>query len=461
MTRWRHLVILILLSGLLFFLNLGKIGLTDVDEGRNAEAGREMVETGNWIAPTFNYEPRFQKPVFIYWLMSGAYRLFGLNEFAARFHSALFGCALILLQYLFLARTRSPAVGLLGGLMLLLNVEMVAIGRMALTDMVLVFFVTLSLFSFWLGLHGGGRSRHYSWLLYVGIGLGTLTKGPIGFGLPLLVIAAYLTFTKRWQEFWKRGFPLAGSLLFLSLVIPWYVVMFQIHGPRFLEFLQSDNIGRFLGVKEGHGGTVFFYFPVLLIGFFPWCLTLTKALAQAFRKWRETEMDLFAALWVLAIFLFFSASATRLPHYIAPLFPPAAILVASDWNRRMSDLQRRVLRTSLFCLAALLIVLHGILPPLGKYFLAPPQELASIAGHHLGPNDRFLVYGLYRPSLVFYARRKAMFLRPGEEEKIRLSLSQPGRTTVLLPTHLKEGLLAKEVAPPIVEERSGYLLLSN
>src|SRR5438876_10836615 len=105
MTPARHLpnlVLLLCLAALLFFLGLGSLGLTDRDEGRNAEAGREMFETGDWISPTFNYEPRYAKPVFLYWLMSLSYRLFGVNEFAARLPSALFGVALILLQYLFL-----------------------------------------------------------------------------------------------------------------------------------------------------------------------------------------------------------------------------------------------------------------------------------------------------------------------------------------------------------------------
>ncbi|HYM37017.1 MAG TPA: glycosyltransferase family 39 protein, partial [Nitrospiraceae bacterium] len=131
--RGAHLVLLLALSALLFFLGLGGLGLTDRDEGSNAEAAREMVETGDWISPTLNYQPRFAKPVFIYWLTSGAYTLFGVSEFTARLPSALFGVGLIVLQYLFLARLRGPTVGLFGALMLLLNLEIVAIGRMALT----------------------------------------------------------------------------------------------------------------------------------------------------------------------------------------------------------------------------------------------------------------------------------------------------------------------------------------
>ena len=182
------LLLLLAMAAILFFVGLGSIGLTDRDEGRNAEAGREMYETGNYISPTFNYEPRFAKPVFVYWLMTLSYHVFGVSEFAARFPSALFGMGLILLQYLFLTRCRGPVIGLFGAAMLLLNIEIIGLGRMALTDSVLIFFTTLSLYGFWLGLNGSGRARHYMWLFYIGMALGTLTKGPIGFLIPLLAV---------------------------------------------------------------------------------------------------------------------------------------------------------------------------------------------------------------------------------------------------------------------------------
>ena len=96
----RHLCILLALCGILLFWNLGALGLTDRDEGRNAEAGREMLETGDWMSPTFNYEPRYAKPALVYWLMGASYKTFGVSEFAARFPSALFGLGLILMLYL-------------------------------------------------------------------------------------------------------------------------------------------------------------------------------------------------------------------------------------------------------------------------------------------------------------------------------------------------------------------------
>lgn len=551
MLKEPKLWLLLALAGLLFFLGLGTLGLTDRDEGSNAEAAREMAESGDWITPTLNGEPRFAKPAFLYWLIGGAYRLFGVSEFTARLPSAVFGLALILLQYWFLARVRGATLGFLGALLLLLNVEIVAIGRLVLTDSLLIFFTTLSLFGFWLGLHGTGRARHYLWLLYIGMALGTLTKGPIGFAVPLLAIVPYLTLTHRWRRFWQTGFPLAGTLLFLALALPWYAAMLTIHGARYTTSAQADTVGRFLNVIGGHGGTLFFYVPVLLFGFFPWSGFLPVALYQGLRNWQgywadrradkkeeAGELELFASLWIVATFLFFSASATRLPHYIGPLFPAAALLVAAYWHRCLQDPSTAGLRASWrilivtgsllgFALAAtpslyahfvdkmtkefpmaaqvdpgigppaagfiliigaalvgylglsrerrgaafwaasvtiglvLFVSLQVTVPRFSRYFVSPPQELAFTAGVNLGPDDRLILYGPPRPSLIFYAKRKALLIKPGEEATMQLHLTQSGRTMIVMPSRLKPQLPPDAKDYQVILERYGYSLLAN
>lgn len=247
---------------------------------------------------------------------------------------------------------------------------------------------------------------------------------------------------------------------------------------------------------------------------------------------------MFAALWVVAVFLFFTASSTRLPHYIGPLYPAAAILAASYWSRCLADPATPWIRASFHTLMALgyllgaalaasptlysafvdtiakefpiatevgpglgpsaagLVLLFGsaivgyfglsehrrpgafwaagamicmvmlitiqiVLPRFSKYFVAPPQELAYAAGLNLGPNDRLILYGPARPSLLFYARRKAIQIRPGEEERMRSHLTQPGRTIILLPTRLRPQLPTEAVGFPLILERYGYALLAN
>ena len=392
-----HLVIiaaLLALSGLLFFAGLGDMGLTDRDEGRNAEAGREMFASGDLITPTFNGELRVAKPVFVYWLMTLSYHALGVNEFAARTPSALFGVALILMHFLFLSRLRGPTVGLYGAMMLLLNIEMLALGRMAITDSVLIFFTTLSLYGFWLGLHEPGAGRHWMWGFYVGMALATLTKGPVGFLVPLLAAALYLTAARRWALFWQRGFPIAGTVVLLVLAAPWYAAMFIIHGDAYGSQAKVHTVGRFLAPMEGHGAGVWFYIPVLFLGFFPWSLLLPASCYHTYTSWKNrnraadagagspdqhstvcsgNELEWFAALWLIGTFVFFTLSSTRLPHYIGPLFPAASILAALYWSRALTDPATKGIRASIHAITAvgyLLAIGFACLPTLYGTFAA-------------------------------------------------------------------------------------------
>ena len=341
-----HVFALIILAGLLFLVNLGGLGLTDRDEGANAEAAREMVESGDWVSPSLNYEPRFAKPAFAYWMISGSYLIFGVNEFAARFPSAIFGVALILLQYSFLTRICGSTIALLGSLMLLLNIEVIGISRMVLTDPELVFFTTLSGYCFWLGMWQGGKNRFYFWGFYTGMGIAMLAKGPVGIIIPLLAVIPYLTVTRQWKQFVRIGYPLAGPLLVILIFAPWYLAMIAIHGDAYLIRAQAHTTSRFANPMDGHGGTILFYIPVLFLGFFPWSGFVPATLVHALKDWKryrtgehvttkEEGLALFAALWIICLFLFFSLSASRLPHYIFPLFPAASILVALFWSRSL------------------------------------------------------------------------------------------------------------------------------
>ena len=370
------------------------MGLTDRDEGRNAEAGREMFASGDLITPTFNGELRVAKPVFVYWLMTMSYHVFGVSEFAARAPSALFGVALIVMHYLFVTRLRGPTVGLYGALMLLLNIEVLALGRMAITDSVLIFFTTLSLYGFWLGLHEPGRGRHWIWAFYAGMALATLTKGPVGFAVPLITGLLYLAATRQWLVFWQRGAPIAGTLLFVILAGPWYAAMFLLHGDAYSSQAKVHTVGRFLAPMEGHGVGWWFYFPVLLLGFYPWSTFLPAGLYRAYQSWRASraivnrrhdslesgktsgsgdELEWFAGLWIVGVFIFFSLSSTRLPHYIGPLFPACALLAASFWAQGLKDSSTRGLRGSIHFMTGI-----GYLLAIG--FASAPSLFITFSG---------------------------------------------------------------------------------
>ena len=380
-------------GGWLGGLDMGGLGLTDRDEGSNAEAAREMLEAGDWISPTLNYEPRFAKPAFTYWLISGSYSLFGINEFAARFPSAFSALCVLLLQYAFVYRWLGAPMAWLSSIMLLLNMEFLAINRLVLTDPELVVFTTLAGYSCWHALQSPMKSNRW-WFLgfYLGMGIAMLVKGPVGIIIPLVGVIPYLTLTRQWKSFWRNGFPLLGTGLVILVAAPWYVAMFQIHGEAYWAAAQANTTGRFMNPMEGHGGTLFFYLPILLLGFFPWSAFLPSVLYQSLKQWKvywqgqsfatqDKSLEFFLSLWVVGLLIFFTLSSTRLPHYIYPVFPASALLVALWWKRFQSmvlppdwRISRRLLLGSGYVLGLAIIlapaIFHQFLKQIAKEFPA-------------------------------------------------------------------------------------------
>jgi len=544
-----HLIFLLIVGSFLLLIGLGDMGLTDRDEGSNAEAAREMLETGDWISPTLNYEPRFAKPAFVYWIIGSTYALFGVNEFTARLPSALFGLGLLFLQYFFLNRLLGPAIAFSGSLILLLNPEFIGIHRMVLTDPELVFFTTLATYSFWIGFHGEGRERQFLWLFYIGMAFAMLAKGPVGIIIPLLAVIPYLTLTRQWKKYFAGGKPVLGWAVFILIAAPWYLAMFAIHGADYLAAAQANTTGRFANPMEGHGGTLLFYLPILLVGFFPWSGFLPVGIYQSLKEWKlyrsgekeakgEDGLLVFCSLWIIGILVFFTISATRLPHYILPLFPAASLLVAVLWSRFLREpspsgltISVRIILITGYILsialvsapaifeafknkialefpaaakigvgysplvlglgvflsvalfrhlvwhdtkrpqafwvisggmgALLLIVLVFTLPHYGKYFVNPPQQLATIAGLNLGPDDRLIQFGRKRPSLAFYAKRRVHFINPGEDELFEPHVKSKGRLMIILQSHLHSRLPHPISQYTPVLQRYGWVLLSS
>ena len=325
-----HPLLLLVLCTLLFFYGLGRLGLTDRDEGSNAEAAREMLQSGDWVTPTLNGAPRFAKPALTYWLIEGAYRVFGVSEFTARLPSAVFGTGLILMQYYFAKRVLGPVTALRAALMLLLNFEILAIGRMVLTDMVLIFFTTLSIFAFFLGLYGQGPAKRWYWVFYIAMGLATLTKGPVGLLVPLLAVVPYILWTRPWRsgnQVLRDCHPFAGTLVMLAVAAPWYSAMFILHGKGYLASAQGDTVTRFFSVIGGHGGTILFYIPILFFGFFPWSGYLPAALLASLRtparhRFQHHRPWPCFALFGFCVFFSFSRSLPRgYPIISRPCFP--------------------------------------------------------------------------------------------------------------------------------------------
>jgi 4-amino-4-deoxy-L-arabinose transferase-like glycosyltransferase len=339
-----------LLCWIAFWHRLGDTGLLDEVEPLFVETARQMFVTGDWLTPMFNGAPRFDKPPLIYWLMGGSFGLFGVNEWAARLPVAVCGSAIVgavfyLLHWLRrnqLTENLQYFAPYLGSAIVALNVQMVFFGRTGYSDMLLNACFAGSLIAFFLGYcqpETPVRQRLCYLLFFALMGLGVLTKGPVGAVLPGAIVFIFLLVTQnlgqmRWELPWKFG-----PLLWGAIAVPWYVLITLQQGDGFIKtFFGFHNVQRVTEVVNQHGGPWYYHFLVLLPGMLPWSIALPgaiwSALKQAKAKQRTEQLGLFALIWFIVVMGVFSIVATKYITYSLPAVPAAAILIALFWNQQ-------------------------------------------------------------------------------------------------------------------------------
>lgn len=333
---------LLLLAALTFFAGLGRGAITDSDEAFYADSAREMVASGDWVTPHYNYEPRFQKPVLYYWLTAGASLVFGESEFAARFWAAMAGLGLVLVTAAAGRRWYDESTGLLAGAIVATNFGYFSIGRMALPDLPLAFCISLAIWAALVATLEQERSpRKFVLLASLALGLGFLTKGPVGLIIPFIVIVPVLMIERRSIALTLSDIAL-GALVMVAVAVPWYVVMWLRHGNEYLQgFFIGDNFERFATDRFNDPRPWWFYFPIVAGGLLPWtplALVWLGPLTQWIRRRRDLgTIDLRLLLWAALPLAFFSFSVGKQPRYILPVLPPLAILLASSIVERTQE----------------------------------------------------------------------------------------------------------------------------
>lgn len=352
-----RVAILVLVCGVTFFLGLGRSAITDSDEAFYAESAREMLERNDWLTPHFNYDVRFQKPALYYWAVAVAYSVSGISAAAARWPSALSGLGLVLLTYAAGRRWLGEPVGFLAGLMVATSFGYFAIGRMALPDLPLTFFVCATIAAGGVALapatpghtrtDGGDSIGRRRWLMVAAVSaaLAVLTKGPVGLVLPALVLAAWCLWTRETRSWSLSGLwrpsvadTAVALVAFLAVALPWYAAMYLEHGGDYLyRFFVGENLERFATARYNEPRSPLFYVPILLAGLFPWSPFLVSWLMDAWRSRGESSSwhKLLWAWWVLPL-VFYSVSVGKQPRYILPILPPLALLVAEAIQRRLA-----------------------------------------------------------------------------------------------------------------------------
>ena len=378
----RPALALLLLASLTFFLGLGRQAITDSDEGFYAEAAREMVESGDWLTPHFNYQDRWQKPVLYYWLAAAAYLVAGPTEFAARFWSALSGVGLVLVTWLAARRLGSPTYGpdvrtfgndpaWLAGAIVATCFGCFAMARLALPDLPLAFLITLAIWAL----------LENRWLLAgAAAGLGFVMKGPLALVIPAIVLLPIWWRERRFWTIRPRDVVLAAAI-FAVIGLPWYAAMTFEHGAAYLEsFFVGDNLERFATDRFNEPRPVWFYIPIVIGGMLPWSmflliLPLRSVRDVVSRRRGPTAAEWRLLLWALMPLLFFTISVGKQPRYILPALPPLAILLAYSIVSRVRDAgtSQKALAFATWATAGLYVTLAVLLVRAAPLFIfAPP-----------------------------------------------------------------------------------------
>ncbi len=319
----------------LFFAGLGGLPLLEPDEGRNAEVAREMLVTGDWITPHFDNLTYLDKPVVFFWLVAASFRVWGTSEWAARIPSALMALATMLLTWILARRMFDDSTGFRAGVILATSPLTMALSRLVTFDMALTFFLTLAMASFWIGENQEVRSAWLDMLMFGAMGVATITKGPVGFVLPLLSILAYQTVRGRLRDLKRLRWGL-GLGVFLAIALPWFIAV-SLRNPDFPRYaLWQESLQRFATAQARRPGSFGYYVPVYLAGFFPWSFFLLFAGWDRIKRWRELRQDTqksvaFLLAWTGVILVFFSISRSKLPAYFLPAIIPLSILMAQVW----------------------------------------------------------------------------------------------------------------------------------
>ncbi|MBP2656459.1 MAG: hypothetical protein H6Q73_4028 [Firmicutes bacterium] len=336
----RSPILIVFLAAAIFFLLFNsQIPIMDPVEGIYALTAKEMLVSGDWLSPRIYGQFWYDKPIMIYWLILGCYKIFGINEFAARFSSAIFSALSVGLLYWFTNRIyKNTRIALLGVLVMVTSLEYWLLAKMVITDAVLFFFSSFSMVAFYLGLLNQGR-KWYA-IAYAAAALAVLTKGPVGIVLPGLTIFSYIAVTRNWGML-KRLFLIPGAIVFLLVAAPWFIYMYQVHGSDFSNtFLGLHNYVR-ATVSEHPKDNVFYYYLVLFpLSIMPWTgvfLRMTDGIVKEFKAPHVAYL----VVWPAVTIIFYTAMATKYPTYVFTAIFPVAILVGRYLDKMLISKGRK------------------------------------------------------------------------------------------------------------------------
>jgi 4-amino-4-deoxy-L-arabinose transferase-like glycosyltransferase len=446
---------------LFHILGTWSLPLIDRDEPRFAEASREMIERSDYVVPYFNNQLRLDKPPLTYWAQVTSYHIFGENDFAARFPSAIAAALSALSIFAWGCRIGGEKLGWWAAIIFTLSLQTFVHAKAAVADMWLVLFMTLAN---WAGyeliqrptrnaerINQTSSIKHQTsfwwWIFYLSLALGFLAKGPIAW-TPLATVAVVIIYTQNWQSVRRFKF-VRGILLTLVVVALWGIpALIQTHGEFFSVGIGRHVVGRSFTTMEGHGASSLgmyllllpFYFVTIFISFFPWSIKLPWLTKNSWR--RRDSIDNYLLSGIAVVFIIFSLVKTKLPHYTLPAFPLLGLLLARHWQTAAAESRRSLFGTIAIATACVWIAIALVVPPIMARFF-PAYQLFQVSRAALQSNMQFAAVDFQEPSLVWYFRSRVKgFLTPLNKRRAAEFMSAPGSCFIVLPTPIAGTLFA-------------------
>jgi 4-amino-4-deoxy-L-arabinose transferase-like glycosyltransferase len=342
-------------AGLITLPGLGLGTLWDNSETAYGEVAREILIYHDPLVMHLNGEAWFVQPPLYFWLAACFARLFGIGAFAMRFPSALATIAMGGAVGYAAARIAGTRAGMYAAVILSTSLMQAIVGRLAIMDALLDLAVAAAILWWFRAFEPAwapdaldARKRVAAFMCGAGaIAFGTLAKGPVAVLIVVLVVGGWLTWERQLCNpvvIPRAPVWIAAGIVFAAIAVPWYVLLSARVGvSAVVELIGHYSVGRYTGVIENQRGPWFYYLPVLLLGFFPWIAFFPVAFIRACQRAAAPDAAFvrLAIVWTVVPFVFFSLAQTKLPNYIALIFPALAIIVGLWFNLHSAGSDRR------------------------------------------------------------------------------------------------------------------------
>ena len=451
------------------FAGLNSYPLVDVDETRYAVMARGLIGSGDWSILMLNGTPFTEKPPLFFWMAALSIKYLGFNEFAVRFPTAILATLITFFTYYVGKTIISRKFGMYSALILLSTVFFLMLAHVAILDMTFTVFLTAAIYCGFLTSFCKEEHKKLYWLgFYVSMGLAFLAKGLLALVIPVAVIGLYRLVTGGVKEIFRPLNIIPGFIVFLAIILPWHIHMYQVYGYRFIyDYFILHHFERLVNAEELGKTRPFFYFvPVFLVGFLPWSVPFVIFLVKKFKRFvrrietktlhftfgtNERKLILFSAIYFILVFLLFSVASGKLPTYILPVFPAASMLTALFFYKKPMD----YFTASIIVALLANFIMVGIV--FDKIYSGGMDELVEYAEMAQEDNKKLVTFDMpVKPSVLINYREKVDFITQRDFEELDEKLDFDNDCYVIMKNkHMKDDDYKNELMKHLIKIKSG------